>query len=369
MDVLTYSSRGAEADHIADLVRRSHLEDGVPWSQIAVLVRSGMLSIPGLRRALVGAGVPVQVAGDEVPLRAEPAVQPLLEALAACHDPAAMSVETAQMLVTSPLADVDAASLRRLGRGLRRAARAAGDDSPPASAELVRQALVEPLLLAELNDPAAVAVRGLGELVALVHRELEADQPAEQALWTLWQGSRWPRRLRTAVERGGAAARSANRDLDSICALFEVAARAEEKQQHTSVEAFLEEIQAQQIPADTRADVGVSGDAVRLLTAHRSKGLEWRVVIVASVQEGSWPDVRRRGSLLQVGPAGGRRPGRAAWSGHLARGGTPTLLRRCDPGSGTARRHRGRSPRAGRRPAVETSRRPPGEPSKRGRTS
>src|SRR4029079_6824083 len=91
-----------------------------------------------------------------------------------------------------------------------------------------------------------------------------------------------------------------NRDLDSICALFEVAARAEEKQQHTSVEAFLEEIQAQQIPADTRADVGVSGDAVRLLTAHRSKGLEWRVVVIAGVQEGSWPDVRRRGSLLQA---------------------------------------------------------------------
>src|SRR4029079_11807998 len=135
VEVLTYSSRGAEADHIADLVRRAHLEDGIPWSQIAVLVRSGMLSIPSLRRALVGAGVPVQVAGDEVPLRAEPAVQPLLEALAASHDPAAMSVETAQMLVASPLADVDAAALRRLGRALRRTAREAGDDSPPPSAE------------------------------------------------------------------------------------------------------------------------------------------------------------------------------------------------------------------------------------------
>lgn len=39
---------------------------------------------------------------------------------------------------------------------------------------------------------------------------------------------------------------------------------------------------------------------MRLLTAHRSKGLEWRLVVVAGVQEGSWPDVRRRGSLLQA---------------------------------------------------------------------
>ncbi len=63
---------------------------------------------------------------------------------------------------------------------------------------------------------------------------------------------------------------------------------------------FLEEVEAQQIPADTLAERGVRGDSVRLLTAHRSKGLEWRLVVVAGVQEGSWPDVRRRGSLLQA---------------------------------------------------------------------
>ncbi len=300
VEVLTYSSSGAQADHIADLVRRSHLEDGVPWSQIAVLVRSGMVSIPSLRRALVGAGVPVEVAGDEVPLRGEPAVQPLLLALSASLDPAAMTTETAHTLITSPLADVDGASLRRLGRALRRAARADGDAAATPSAELFRLCLAEPAMLADLSDPAAVAVRRLGLLLRQVHLQLVADQPAEEALWALWQGTRWHRRLRAAVERGGPAARAANRDLDSICALFEVAARAEEKQQHTSVGVFLEEIQAQQIPADNRADVGVSGNAVRLLTAHRSKGLEWRVVVVAAVQEGSWPDVRRRGSLLQA---------------------------------------------------------------------
>ncbi len=35
-----------------------------------------------------------------------------------------------------------------------------------------------------------------------------------------------------------------------------------------------------------------------MLTAHRSKGLEWDLVIVAGVQEGTWPDLRQRGSLL-----------------------------------------------------------------------
>ena len=39
-------------------------------------------------------------------------------------------------------------------------------------------------------------------------------------------------------------------------------------------------------------------DSVRVLTAHRSKGLEWDVVVVAGVQEEVWPDLRLRGSLL-----------------------------------------------------------------------
>lgn len=36
------------------------------------------------------------------------------------------------------------------------------------------------------------------------------------------------------------------------------------------------------------------------MTAHRSKGLEWGLVVVAGVQEGLWPDLRRRGSLLEA---------------------------------------------------------------------
>src|SRR5262249_17187427 len=40
------------------------------------------------------------------------------------------------------------------------------------------------------------------------------------------------------------------------------------------------------------------GDAVRLLTAHAAKGLEWDLVVVAGVQEGVWPDLRLRGSVL-----------------------------------------------------------------------
>ena len=301
VDIYTFTSSGAETDHIADLLRRAHLEDDVPWSRDRGAGAFGRPSIPGLRRALVGAGVPVEVAGDEVPLHREPAVLPLLDRAARGVDPASLTEDTARMLVMSPLADLDAAGVRKLGRELR--ARDRGrtpSDSPRSSGDLLRQALVDPSFLVDVEDRLAAGPRRLSRLLQDAHAVLERGGPAEEALWTLWAGTRWPRRLRGAVERGGAAARAAHRDLDAICALFEVAARAEEKRHHTSAENFLAEIEAQQIPADTLAERGVRGDAVRLLTAHRSKGLEWRIVVVAGVQEGSWPDLRRRGSLLQA---------------------------------------------------------------------
>jgi RecB family exonuclease len=101
------------------------------------------------------------------------------------------------------------------------------------------------------------------------------------------------------VEAGPGSA-AAHRDLDAVCALFEEAAKAEEQRANTSAATFLETLAAQQIPADTLAERGVRGEAVRLLTAHRSKGLEWELVVVAQVQEGSWPDLRRRSTLLRA---------------------------------------------------------------------
>ncbi|GAA2929277.1 hypothetical protein GCM10020221_26370 [Streptomyces thioluteus] len=85
-----------------------------------------------------------------------------------------------------------------------------------------------------------------------------------------------------------------------MCALFETAARAEERVGGRDVLNFLDELEAQDIAADTLTRRPVRTDAVRLMTAHRSKGLEWRLVVVAGVQEGLWPDLRRRGSLLEA---------------------------------------------------------------------
>ena len=56
VEVRHHDTARGEVEHVADLLRRAHLEDEVPWSQMAVLVRSGRASIPALRRNLVAAG-------------------------------------------------------------------------------------------------------------------------------------------------------------------------------------------------------------------------------------------------------------------------------------------------------------------------
>lgn len=306
VEVRTFDTERAEAEHIADLLRRAHLEDGVAWSDMAVLVRSGRATLPVLRRLLSGAGVPVEVAADEIPLSEEQGVAPLFDALgvvigAAAEDPIVPSPEIAQHLLTSPLCGIQAVELRGLGRALRQrevAAAIAEHRSPATSAELLAHALVHPDDFEGIDQELSARARALADLIAATAARMLDGATVEDLLWQLWSATEWGARLRAQVLRGGVSARRAHRDLDAICALFDMAAKAEDQRGRTSAANFLVEVRSQQIPGDSLADKGVRGDSVRLLTAHRSKGLEWPLVVVAHVQDGGWPDVRTRATLL-----------------------------------------------------------------------
>jgi superfamily I DNA/RNA helicase/RecB family exonuclease len=299
-DLLLFPSTGAEADGIADLLRRAHLDDGLPWSDMAVLVRSGQRSVPLLRRVLGAAGVPVEVAGDELPLAAEPAVATLITALRCAADARELTETRVADLLASPLVAADAGDLRAAGRALRAAvARRDTTPVPPPSARLRRDAVADPAVLALLGQAReARPLHALAGLLTAARDCLAAGGSAEEALWMLWSGSRWRDRLGAAAGGRGPDARSADRDLDAVLALFEAVARAQERRRGIGVTALLDTLAAQVIPAGAQDERAVPRPGVRLLTAHRSKGLEWPLVVVAGVQEGSWPDLRVRGSLL-----------------------------------------------------------------------
>ena len=352
--VRVFASPAQEAGWVADQLRRAHLTDGVPWSEMAVLVRSTTRSLPVLRRALLAAGVPMAVPGDELPLSRQPAVLPLLLLLRCAARPERIDADAAAALLSSPLGAADPLRLRRLRRGLLRLHAAgagsgegphgageegtgapgdsadgigeesdgARDDSPVGAGEEGGGARgdstdggSDALLVAALRagaegttDPLptlpprdTAPLRRVGDLLGLVRAADREGASAEEVLWRLWQASGLAGRWAAVSAHPGPAGAQADRDLDAVVALFDAAARYTDRLPGGgSVEGFAEYVADLRIPGDSLAPRAPRGEAVAVLTAHASRGRQWRVVAVPAVQEGSWPDPRLRGTLLGV---------------------------------------------------------------------
>ncbi|MEU6999395.1 ATP-dependent DNA helicase [Nonomuraea sp. NPDC046570] len=330
--VLLADSTSQEAAVVADTLRRAHLVDGVPWHRMAVLVRSAARQVPLLRRALVSAGVPIMVAGDEVPLAQEPGVRPLLTVLGVALDPGALDEGVAEELLTGPFGGTDMIGVRRLRRALKiaenEAVQAIGDETltsgprgpadglerddalldegerelsaPRTSGELLVAALGDARELVRIEPHVAVPAERVARLLAIAREAVREGGTAEEVIWAVWHAAGLAERWTEVSLAGGARGAQADRDLDAVVALFDYAARFVDRMPKAGPEVFLDDLASQEIPGDTLAERAPDGDAVRLLTAHRAKGLEWDVVVVAGVQEGVWPDLRLRGSMLGV---------------------------------------------------------------------
>ncbi|WP_239083610.1 ATP-dependent helicase [Asanoa ishikariensis] len=308
VEVRTFRSRTSEAAFLAHALREAHLLEGVPWSRMAVMMRSTTLQLPALQRALHSSGVPTVVHAEDLPLHQQPAVAPLLLLLRCALEPARLDEEAAVALLHSPLGGADPLAERRLRQGLRTLALAAGDRRP--SGELLVEALRDPAELAAVERRWAAPAKSVARLLA-VARDAAAEpaSTAEDVLWALWRATGLGDRWYGAIIRAGRAtgepdngprwrAAAADRDLDAAVVLFDAAARFVDRLPGARTEVFLDHVFGQQLPADTIAPSADRGEAVRLLTAHAAKGLEWDLVAVAGVQEGIWPDLRLRGTLL-----------------------------------------------------------------------
>jgi len=320
--ILIADSSTQEAALIADTLRRAHLADGVPWSSMAVLVRSAARQVPLLRRALTAAGIPVTVAGDELPLADEPGTRPLLMLLRCALRPALLDDQTAAELLCGPLGGTDALGLRRLRRSLGLLAEAGGD-RVRGGADLLAEALLSPRDLTALPDSVAGPARRVARLLTVAKAAIRAGGSAEDVLWAIWDASGLAPQWQQASAAGGAAGAAADRDLDAVLALFDKAAHFADTMPPGSPGLFADSLAGQEIVGDTLAERAVRDDCVRVLTAHRSKGLEWDVVVVAGVQEETWPDLRLRGSVLGAGELAEAVPGGRSDTGRPgeARGG------------------------------------------------
>ncbi|MGW4533451.1 ATP-dependent helicase [Nocardia sp. NPDC004340] len=346
VQVLTTPAK--EAALIADHLRRAHLTHGVPWSRMAVIVRSVPLSLAPLRRALLAAGVPVRQPPADVPLARRRGAAWMLLALRAitAGDPTAVrhprpiafTADDALDLLAGPLGGADQISLRRLRRGIRRtvmelgypqrddaddAVIAPGDAVEPvvvesdssfdgdadrfadldrSSAEILRDLLVgtgNRVVLEKLTTVEAAPLRRVLKALGRARKLRREGAGLEDVMWGVWTASTLERRWVGQSERGGAGGMQADRDLDAVVGLFEAAAAYVDRLPRATVEGFVEYLEQQVIPQDN-APITDPGEAVTICSAHAATGQEWDTVAVAAVQEGIWPDLRLRGTLLGV---------------------------------------------------------------------
>lgn len=350
--VLVADGAVQEAALVADTLRRAHLLDGVPWSRMAVLVRSASRQMPLLRRALVSAGVPVVVGAGELPLFQEPGVRPLIRLIQVALHPETLDEAMAEELLTGALGGTDMIGVRRLRRALRIAEheamtgtaehevvngsgerevvtahaghevvadpggreattgpaerdpvdRAAERElsGPRPSGELLVAALKDARELVRVEPHVALPAERLARLISGAADVVRRGGTAEDVLWGVWNATGLAERWTETSVAGGFRGTMADRDLDAVVSLFDHAARFVDRLPHAGVDVFVEDLVAQEIPGDSLAERAPDGDSVRIMTAHRAKGLEWDVVVVAGVQEGAWPDLRLRGSILST---------------------------------------------------------------------
>ncbi|MGV0837499.1 ATP-dependent helicase [Mycolicibacterium thermoresistibile] len=286
------ASGHAESALIADTLRRAHLIDGVPWSQMAVVVRSVPRTGAPLARALTAAGVPVDLSSAGLALVDQPAVQALLTVLTAVCD--GLDGDTALALLTGPIGRVDPVSLRQLRRALRRA-RAHRDGGHRGDADF-GELLVEAL---ETDDPqiSAEQARPLRRVRTVLTAARVAGGDPREVLWQVWHRSGLQRRWLAASERGGATGAQADRDLDAVTALFDAAESYVARTAGATLRGLIDHLTTLG-PTPPARDQSPGRQAVAVLSAHAALGSEWDLVVIAGLQEGLWPNTVPRGGVL-----------------------------------------------------------------------
>jgi superfamily I DNA/RNA helicase len=265
---------------VARELRRLHVEEGVPWRELAVVVRRQGAHVGNLLRALDDAQVPRTVPERGLSLGAAPATHPYVLALRWLVADAPAREELIEPMLTSDVVGLSPAAARGLIRRAKVDGKSAG----------------EALEVIDGLDPAeADAVVAARETLAKA--ALFAGMSVQDAFRVLWEQLPCSARLVAAVDHGGADRR---RDLDTVVTFANAVAEASEGGD-AGVQAFLEALDAGEHGPGWTAWDRAGPDAVAVLTAHGAAGLEFDTVIVAGAVEGNFPSLGRPEPMFDLG--------------------------------------------------------------------
>ncbi|CAN5350749.1 ATP-dependent DNA helicase [soil metagenome] len=288
------ASSAAEVAQVAQLLREHHLLRGVPWREMAVVVRSGA-AISSFARGLSLAEVPTTTATGRRALRDDYSARHLVTAVAVATGVQELDDDTVREMLLGPFCGLDAVSLRRLRLSLRHEELGGGGNR---TAEvLLREVLEAPGRLATIDSSPARKVARLADSLGAVRELHRSGASIEDLLWLLWSRSPLPDLWLAQSKGSGILADEANRNLDGIVGVFTAAKRYVERSPHRPATEFVIELRESEIPEDSLSP-RAAGDAVLVSTPSGVVGVQVQVVVIAGLQEGVWPNLRPRGSLL-----------------------------------------------------------------------
>lgn len=295
IEAAVFSLQQEEAGWLANRLRTMHLNDGIAFKDMAVVARSRD-ELEELENSLAAESVPVRIVGAQSALRDEFGAVSYLRLAEQVLSSEPVSVENAIALLCSPIAGFDAITLRRLRRILRKQELESG--STRSSGELIAELFTAPGSAATLPGDGKRADRFIKLFFEL--REIAQDETKtiEDLLWHAWVKSS-PSKLWPELSRGiEEVALQANRNLDSVVALFSAAARFVERNPTAPGAEFIEQQLAMALPEDSLSVATNLNQAVSLLTPSALISKRFRVVALAHMQEGIWPNLKPRSSLL-----------------------------------------------------------------------
>lgn len=293
-----FESSAQEEQSIIRSIKSHHLISAVPYSQMAVIVpdASSTKRISGL---LSAASLPVNITGGEVALAEQVALRPILLLLEKALRAEELKHPEIEELLGGPYSALSTLKIRELRRQLRIIDRSQG--GVRGSDELLEE-LFSGGELAEFLP--GVWRRQLRPSLQMWHRLRESlatpNPDLLQTIWTIWEAAQVATRWQENALQSGIIAQHFDQYLDSVMSLFKIAESYLERVPGASVAGFLDFVNGQDYPMDNLARRGSKPEAITVATPLAVIGQEWKLVIIAGLQDEVWPKIPSVGQLFDV---------------------------------------------------------------------
>lgn len=265
VDAYVFEQQTEEAEWIAEEIDRLHLEEQLPFAQMAVFVRSKRRFLPELSRVLERRRIPHDLPDSR--LADHPAVRLILDCVIAATEPEPEAGRALRRILLGPLFSVPLGRLREIER--ERLRREVG----------WTEALTTHL---ENGDSLASLFADTGWASA---------KPAVEGFWHIWETL--PQFVSVVEDPQRHDERAA------WSSLAQVLGRLYERDPQATLVDYVRLTEDEDFEARPLLSYRTPRhDRLTLTTLHQSKGLEFDTVFIADAVEGVFPDLRSRESLL-----------------------------------------------------------------------